>query len=146
MRKFFILGLLLTGVLSGATYCGKVQDKMQSINPEHIMKLFLDAWRNDDWKSVYRLTYPSFIQKMRLQKLSLAQQAMSDEELFIYEFARERQLEPDRTLKTYKIVSISAYHAGDTTVWASVLVNGKIKKIPLTLDGLSLKVDMTRIE
>jgi len=134
--------ILATGVAS----CSKMHDKLEEINPVHVALQFFAAWQNKDWKALYRLTYPAFIQRMRMQKLTPEERSMSDEELFIREFNRVQRLNPDRVIKAYYIDSISEYHKGDTTVWVSARVNGKKKKIPLTLDGLSLKVDLTRIE
>ena len=141
------VAIILFAVIAACVLsCGKMHEKLLEINPDHVALQFFEAWKNKDWKSLYQLTHPAFIQKMRLQKLSPEQQSMSDENLFIHEFNRVQKLNPDKVLRTYHIDSISEYHKGDTTVWVSALVNGKKKKIPLTLDGLSLKVDLTRIE
>jgi hypothetical protein len=126
--------------------CGNVQDKLDRINPDLVARQFFEAWQNRDWKALYLLTHPAFIQQLRMQKLSPEQRGMSDQELFISEFKREQGLNPARVMKTYEIRSISPYKKGDTTVWCDALVNGRKRKIPLTLDGLSLKIDMTRIE
>jgi hypothetical protein len=126
--------------------CGKMHDKLQEINPDHVALQFFEAWKNRDWKALYQLSHPAFMQRIRLQRLTPMERNMSDEELFVHEFNKVQRLNPDRVIKTYHVDSISEYHKGDTTVWVSALVNGKKKKIPLTLDGLSLKVDLTRIE
>jgi hypothetical protein len=138
--------LVFAGIAASIVSCSKMNDKLEGINPDHVALQFFEAWKKKDWKSLYRLAHPAFIQRMRLQKLSPEQRNMSDQDLFIHEFELVQKLNPDKVLKTYHIESISEYHKGDTTVWVSALINGKKKKIPLTLDGLSLKVDLTRIE
>jgi hypothetical protein len=138
----------LVGIIIAASIlsCGKMHDKLEGINPDHVALQFFEAWKKKDWNSLYRITHPAFMQRIRLEKLTPEQRNMSDQDLFIHEFDLVQKLNPDKVLKTYHIESISEYHKGDTTVWVSALVNGKKKKIPLTLDGLSLKVDLTRIE
>jgi hypothetical protein len=142
MRPVIVIAALSVWFLA----CGKVQDKMLDINPKHITRQFFEAWRADDWNSLYDLTHPSFMQRLRLQKLNPKQQSMTDRDLFVGEFKRVRDANPAMRLRSYEISSISAYKPGDTTLWVKVLVNGKKRKIPLTLDGLSLKVDLSRIE
>jgi hypothetical protein len=146
MIKRFAIALFCMGIAASIASCNKMHDKLLEINPDHVTLLFFEAWKNKDWKALYQLSHPAFMQRMRLQKLSPVQRNMSDEELFIDEFNRVQRLNPDKILRTYHIDSISKYQKGDTTIWVSALVNGKKKKIPLTLDGLSLKVDLTRIE
>jgi hypothetical protein len=138
--------LVIILLAAGLYSCGKMHDKLQEINPEHVAFQFFEAWKKKDWKALYQLSHPAFMQRIRLQKLAPEQRSMSDQELFVREFERVQMLNPDKILKTYQIESISEYHKGDTTVWVSALVNGKKKKIPLTLDGLSLKIDLTRID
>ncbi len=142
VRVITVLAALSMGFLA----CGKVHDKMLDINPEHITRTFFEAWRVDDWETLYHVTHPAFMQRLRLQKLSPEQQSLSDRELFIGEFRRVRAANPAMRLRSYRVMSISTYKSGDTTIWVSAMVNGKKRKIPLTLDGLSLKVDLTRIE
>ena len=126
--------------------CSKVQDTMQGINPRHVATQFLEAWKKKDWRALYKLAHPDFIRKIRLQKLLPEQRKMSDEELFIREFEQAQRMYPGKILRNYEIKSISEYRRGETTVWVRALVNGKHKKIPLTLDGLSLKIDLSQIE
>ena len=57
-----------------------------------------------------------------------------------------QRINPDRILKSYEIKNIPLYKKGDTTVWVYAVVNGRNKKIPMTLDGWLLKIDLTRIE
>jgi hypothetical protein len=146
MIKRFTIALVIIWFAAGLCSCGKMHDKLQGINPDHVALQFFETWKKNDWKALYHLSHPAFIQRIRMQKLSPEQRSMSDQELFVREFERVQSLNPGKILKTYQIESISEYHKGDTTVWVSALVNGKKKKIPLTLDGLSLKIDLTRIE
>jgi hypothetical protein len=141
-RAVAVLAALSMGFLA----CGKVQDKMFDITPEHITQKFFEAWRGEDWGTLYEVTHPAFMQRLRLQKLTPAQQSLGDRDLFIEEFRRARAANPAMRLRSYKVISISMYKPGDTTIWVRAMVNGKKRKIPLTLDGLSLKVDLTRIE
>ncbi len=142
------MAVIATGVFLtlGLCSCGKVQDKMLDINPEHVTRQFFESWQAEDWRALYALSHPSFVQKLRLQKLNPYQQKMSDIELFTSEFRRVSKLNPGKALVRYEIVSISPYNPGDTTLWVDARVNGKSRRIPLTLEGLSLKVDLTRIE
>ena len=126
--------------------CGKVQDKLLEIDPEHVVKQFFEAWKKNDWKTLYAMSDPGFMQKLRTQKLSPELRKMSDQDLFIHEFRQAQRLNPDKVVRSYEIVYVQAYKKGDTTISVDVLVNGKKRKIPLNLDGLSLKVDLTRIE
>lgn len=142
LRSLAVLAVLAGGLLA----CGKAQDKMLDINPEHVTHRFFEAWHADDWEALYEIVHPSFMQRLRLQKLDPKLQMLSDRDLFIWEFTRVRNANPGMILRSYRIVSISPYRAGDTTLWVKATVNGKKRKIPLTLDGLSLKVDVTRIE
>ena len=146
MIKRFAIALVIIGLAAGLYSCGKMHDKLQGINPDHVALQFFEAWKKKDWEALYHLSYPAFMQRIRLRKLTPEQRSMSDQELFVREFERVQKLNPDKVLKTYQIESISGYHKGDTSVWVTALVNGKKKKIPLTLDGLSLKIDLTRIE
>ncbi len=136
----------LAALSMGLIACGKVHDRMLDINPEHIIRTFFEAWRVDDWETLYRVTHPAFMQRLRLQKLSPEQQSLSDRDLFIEEFRRARAANPAMRLRSYRVMWISMYKPGDTTIWVRAMVNGKKRKIPLTLEGLSLKVDLTRIE
>lgn len=136
--------LIVTAVL--AVSCKKVENSMQGINPEFISRQFFETWKRKDWKALYRMTHPAFIQKLRLQNQSPADSMLNDEALFVREFTRTQALLPGRVLGSYQILSRTAYHSGDTTVWVDALVNGKKRKIPLTLDGLTLKIDLSRIE
>lgn len=126
--------------------CKKVEHSMQGIDPDYVASRFFETWKMKDWKALYRMTHPAFMQKLRLQKLSPEDSVLDDETLFVREFERVQGALPDRVLRTYTIQSITDYHAGDTTVWVRALVNGRQKRIPLTLDGLTLKIDLTRIE
>lgn len=126
--------------------CGKVQDKLQDINAWHVAEQFFDAWKKQEWKTLYKMTDSSFINTLRMQKLSPEKRRMTDEELFVHEFNQVQRMNPDKILKSYKIRNIPLYKKGDTTVWVYAVVNGKKKKIPMTLDGWSLKIDLTRIE
>ncbi len=133
-------------IAAGSASCGRTDERLERINPDHVAREFLEAWKNRDWRALYRLTHPAFIQSLRMQKLSPAQRAMSDEELFVSEFGRVQRMNPDRMLRTYEIRSFTEYKKGDTTVWCDALINGRKRRFPLTLDGLSLKIDMTGIE
>ena len=137
--------LFIAAVMATAS-CTKVESSMQGINPDYVAHQFFETWKKQDWKALYRMTHPAFMQKLRLQKLPPEVSALSDEALFVREFQRVQGSMPGRTLRSYTIESITEYHAGAPTVWVSVLVNGKRKKVPLTLDGLVLKVDLSRIE
>ena len=141
-RMIAVHALLLLGIIS----CGKVQDKMLDINPDYIAKKFLETWQAEDWNALYDITHPAFIMRLRLQKLDAKQRQMSDRELFVSEFSRMQTANPGMVLRSHEILSISPYRPGDTTLWVEARVNGKKRKIPLTLDGLSLKVDLARIE
>ncbi len=146
MMRRAVMTIVIMITAAGLTSCGKVQDKLERINPPHVAREFFEAWKNRDWKTLYRLSHPAFMQKLRMQKLTPEQRRMSDEELFIGEFKREQRLNQDKVMKTYEIRSFSPYKKGDTTLWLDALVNGRKRKIPLTLDGMSLKIDLTRIE
>jgi hypothetical protein len=137
---------LLIAAASLSVSCKKVENSMQGINPEFISHQFFETWKRKDWNALFRMTHPAFIQKLRLQNLSPADRALDDEALFVREFTRAQSTHPGKVLRSYEILSITAYHSGDTTVWVSALVNGKKRKIPLTLDGLTLKIDLSRIE
>ncbi len=141
-----IVALLLIVTAALAASCTKVENSMQGINPEHISRQFFETWKRKDWKALYRMTHPAFIQKLRMQNQSPADRALDDEALFVREFTRTQSSHPGKVLRSYDILSISSYHSGDTTVWVDALVNGSKRKIPLTLDGLTLKIDLSRIE
>jgi hypothetical protein len=141
-----VAALLLVASAALLASCSKVENSLQGINPPFVVRQFFETWKKQDWKELYRMTHPAFMQKLRLQKLSPEESALDDETLFVREFQRVQGALPDRVLRTYAIESISEYHAGDTTVWVSALVNGKKRRVPLTLDGLVLKIDLTRIE
>lgn len=126
--------------------CVKTQDKLQSIDPNFVIKEFFESWKVQDWKRLYTMTHPAIIQKIRMQNLSVEEQNMSDEQLFIMKFDQTSKANPDKIMRTYEVQTITQYKPGDTAVWVTALVNGKQKKIPLALEGLSLKVDLTRIE
>jgi hypothetical protein len=138
--------MLLIAAIALPVSCKKVEDSMLGISPRYVARQFFKTWKKKDWKELYRMTHPAFMQKLRLQKLSPEDSALDDETLFIKEFARVQKAHPGKTIQSYSIVSISSYKAGDTTVWVGAVVNGKKKSIPLALDGLVLKVDLTRIE
>jgi hypothetical protein len=138
--------ILMIAAMAVCGGCGKVQDKLQGINAWHVAEQFFGAWKKQDWKTLYAMTDSSFINTLRMQKLSPEQQRMSDEELFVHEFRQAQRMNPDRILKSYEIRHIPPYKKGDTTVWVYAVVNGREKKIPMTLDGWSLKIDLTRIE
>lgn len=137
---------LMIAAAALAVSCKKVENSMQGINPEYIGRQFFETWKRRDWKALCHMTHPAFIQKLRLQNQSPADRALNDEALFVREFNRTQASNPGMVLRSYRILSISAYHAGDTTVWMDALVNGKKRRIPLTLDGLTLKIDLSRIE
>jgi hypothetical protein len=141
-----VVGILLVASAALAASCTRVENSLQGINPPFVASQFFETWKKQDWKGLYRMTHPAFMQKLRLQKLSPEDSALDDETLFVREFRRVQGALPDKVLRSYAIESISEYHAGDTTVWVSAIVNGKKKRVPLTLDGLVLKIDLTRIE
>ncbi len=138
--------LLAIFVAAHCAACGKVEEKKLEIDPMHVMKLYLETWKKNDWKALYAMTDPSFMQKLMTQKLSPELQRMSDRDLFVHEFQRAQRMNPGKVLKSYEIIFITAYKKGDTTLWGDVVINGKKRRIPLTLDGLSFKVDLARIE
>ncbi|MBP7736567.1 MAG: hypothetical protein KA369_11385 [Spirochaetes bacterium] len=141
-----IVALMAVLIALHCAACGKMEEKKLEVNPLHVMKLYLEKWKKNDWKALYAMTDPSFMQKLRTQKLSPELQRLSDQDLFVHEFQQARRLNPAKVLKSYEIISITPYNKGDTTLWGDVVINGKKRRIPLTLDGLSLKVDLTRIE
>lgn len=126
--------------------CTPAHDAMQKVSPDHIAHAFFDAWQRQDWKSLYAMAHPSFIETLKIQRKTAGEKVIDDETLFINEFKRVQGMNPNRVLHSYRIQSITPYHTGDTTVWVTALVNDKVRRIPLTLDGLSLKVDLLRIE
>ena len=146
MIRTYSISIFLTGILFFYSSCTKVDESIQGVNPYHVILVFFDSWHKKDWKTLYTLVHPSIIQKIKMQKLTPKELAMSNEELFIYKFRQASLSNPDKVLRSYELKSISGYKVGDTTVWADTIVNGKKKRIPLTLDGLSIKVDLTRIE
>jgi hypothetical protein len=142
-------GAIILALLAAAAFvngCGKMQDKKQGINSDFVVRAFLEAWKVGDWKTMYQFTHPGFIQDLRLQKLSPEQREMSDRDLFIHEFERARKMNPGMAIRTYEISSISGIKTGETAVWVEALINGKKKRIPLAIDGMSFKVDPSRIE
>jgi hypothetical protein len=143
-RIWFILALAAVIAYGGS--CGRLDDAMRGINPPHVINKFFESWKKRDWKTLYTLVHSNFIQQMRLQQLSPEEKAMSDEELFVSQFKAASKKNTGRVLRSYSIKSITPYTPGDTTVWADTTVNGRKKLIPLTLDGLTLKVDLTRIK
>jgi hypothetical protein len=143
-RNLVFIILICVSLCSGS--CGEMKDSMSGISPEPLLNNFFETWKKRDWKTMYTLVHPNLIQQVRMGKLSPDERRMGDEELFIRQFERASKINPDRTLKSYQVISISTYKAGDTTVWAEAVVNGRKKRIPLTLVGLTLKVDLTRIE
>jgi len=140
------ISFLLIAVVTNIGSCGRLNDTMHGISPEYVINKFFESWKQRDWKILYTLVHPGFIQRIRMQKLSPEEEGMSDEELFIHQFKAASENNPGKALKSYNVKSITSYKPGDTTVWADTIVNGKKKRIPLTLDGLTLKVDLTRIE
>ncbi len=130
--------------------CGKLNDSMsgisKNISPEATLQSFFETWKKRDWKTLYSLAHPGLIQEIRMGNLSPEERRMDDEQLFIRHFERASRNNPDKVLRSYQVLSISEYKAGDTSVWADTIVNGKKKRIPLTLVGLSLRVDLTKIE
>jgi hypothetical protein len=145
MTRSNIIWALLLAVAAVFCSCSKIEDSMQAVSPSLVAKKFFEAWKNRAWADLYDLSHPAFMQKVRMQKLSPEQRAMSDRDLFVHEFDRFQKNNPDMVLRTYEIRSISPYKTGDTTVWVDALVNGKKRMVPVTLDGLSLKIDLTRI-
>jgi hypothetical protein len=142
-RMWFILAL--AGVIAYGGSCGRLDHAMQGINPPYVINRFFESWKKRDWTTLYTLVHSNFIQQMRLQQLSPEEKALSDEALFVRQFKNASEKNPGKVLRSYSIKSITPYTPGDTTVWADTLVNGRKKLIPLTLDGLTLKVDLTRI-
>ena len=143
-RNCIFIVLIYIIMYSGS--CSEMNDAMQGITPRFIINKFFETWKKGDWKTLYTLAHPNIIQKIKMEKLSSEEQNMSDEELFIHQFDRASKINPHKVLKSYEVKSITTYKPGDTTVWVDAIVNGRKKRIPLTLDGLSLKVDLTRIE
>ncbi len=144
VKKMAVIFMIAT--LAFCCFCGKMQDKLQDLDAWSISQQFFETWKKQDWKALYKMTDSSFMQKLRTQKLSPEQQRMSDEELFVHEFKKAQRMNPDKILKSYRIEKIPLYQKGDTTVWVYAVINGRKRKIPMTLDGLSLKIDLTRIE
>lgn len=139
--------LAAVALISLASACGKkVENRMRDINPDLAIQNFFSAWKNRDWKGMYRLTHPNFIQKMKMQKLSPGMHGMNDEELFIREFERASRENTGFELRSYTVTNVGQYTPRDASVWVDVLVNGRQRRVPLTLDGLTLKVDLTRIK
>ncbi|MBN2160866.1 MAG: hypothetical protein JW807_15865 [Spirochaetes bacterium] len=145
MIRTIFVGVIIAAIAAGAGSCTRIEDSMQAVKPELVASKFFEAWKNRDWGAVYELSHPSFMQKVRMQKLSPELRAMTDRELFIYEFERFQKSRPDMVLRTYEIRSVTPYKTGDTTLWVDALINGKKRMVPIALDGIALKVDMTRI-
>jgi hypothetical protein len=118
---------------------------MKAVNPLFIIDQFLAAWKDKNWKEMYKYVHPNIILELRSQKLKPHQLKMSDPELFIDECAGAARTNPGKNIVSYKIISISEFKKGDTAFWINCLINGTIKKLPVALDGLSLKVDMSKI-
>ena len=130
-----------------AASCGKkIDNRLRDINPDLTIRTFFSTWKNRDWRGLYRMIHPNFIQKMRMQKLAPGERDMTDEQLFIHEFERASRENPGRSLRNYTIQYVGPYSASDASVWVDALVNGSRRKVPLTLDGLTLKVDLSRIK
>jgi hypothetical protein len=143
-KRVFLL--LVLAVASGSISCGKGPDKLMELNPPHVARQFFETWKKKDWKALYRIADPAFIRALRTQKLTPDLQRLSDEELFVHQFKETQRLNPDKVLKSYRVDGISRYTKGDTMVWLYATVNGRKKKIAMTLDGMALKIDLTRIE
>lgn len=138
--------LLLAALLVSVTACKKLDTKLMKLEPYYVVIEFFETWKKKDWKTLYQLSDRSFMQQLRTQKLSPELQRMTDQDLFVHEFEEAQRRNPEMILRSYSITRLPIYKKGDTTLWVQVLVNGKKKRIPVTLDGLSLKVDLTRIE
>lgn len=145
MIRNIITGAILFAIAAGLASCGRIEDSMDAVRPRLVADKFFEAWKNREWDAVYDLSHPAFMQKVRMQRLSPECRAMSDRELFAYEFKRFQKGHPDMELRTYEIRHISPYRPGDTTIWVEALVNGKKRAVPLALDGVALKIDLTRI-
>lgn len=130
----------------GAISCKKLTETAQGLNPKYVVTQFLEAYKNQDWKTMYKYTHPGIMTAIRSQKLTEAQKKMSDEELFALEFSTAVKQNPNAVLKAYEIRTIPEYKKGDTVIWVTAILNGREKKIPLTLHGASLKVDFLKIE
>lgn len=141
-----IRNIIMAACLAAVSFsCGRVQDSMEAVDPGLVAQKFFKAWQNRDWHALYELSHPAFMQKVRMQKLSPELRAMSDRDLFVREFERFQASQPGMVLRTYEIKSIPSYKQGDTTLWVEATANGKKRRIPLALDGMALKVDLTRI-
>ena len=136
--------LMVIAALMAAS-CGKVENSMQSINPEYVARTFFETWKKRDWRALYRMTHPAFMQKLRMQKLAPADRTLDDETLFVREFEKVQRSLPGMTLRTYAIRSISEYHSGDTTVWVDALVNGRKFVIEKDVEDMAYPVLRHRI-
>jgi hypothetical protein len=145
MYKRAMLFLMIT-VVAGCVACGKTHHTSQDVDPPFMAELFFKTWKKQDWKALYQITHPSFMQLLRTQRLSPEQQRMSDEELFIHEFRQVQGQNPGLILKSYRIEYVDPYTKGATTLWIYAVVNGKNRKLPMILDNLSYKIDLARVQ
>ncbi|HNW30299.1 MAG TPA: hypothetical protein PKN50_17620 [Spirochaetota bacterium] len=144
IKRVFLLVALAVAAFSVS--CGKGPDRLKDLDPPHVATQFFETWKKKDWKALYRITDAAFMRALRTQKLTPDLQRLNDEELFVRQFTETQRLNPDRVLKSYRVDGISPYTKGDTMVWLYATVNGRKKKIAMTIDGMALKIDLTRIE
>jgi len=141
-----VLLFLALAIAAGCISCGKGPDKLKELDPYHVAQKFFETWKKKDWKGLYGITDPAFMRTLRTQKLTPELQRLSDEELFVRQFSEAQRLNPGKVLKSYRIEHITPYTKGDTVLWLYAAVNGRKKKIAMTIDGMALKIDLTRIE
>jgi hypothetical protein len=134
--------LIIVGIYAG---CTRVDQKLKSIDPVHVTKMFLESWKRKDWKTMYSHVHPGIIQHLRSGELTQEQAGMSDQDLFISEMEKISSLFTGKELQTYELTKMSVYKKGMITLWVDVRVNGKERRLPLTLSGTALKVDLTKL-
>lgn len=140
-RKLTHMMILLVSV--GLIFaCGKTDEMQQNANPQEVVNTYLAAWKNRDWKTMYRFTKSSFIQELR--KADPAS-PLSDEELFARELARGASKNQFYDLKSYEILNIPILRKASQKSSVEVRLNGQDKRLPLVFEGLSLKIDLGAI-
>lgn len=146
MSRKVIISLVIISVVLVSFSCGMMESKLQRLNPQYVTEQFLESYKNQDFKTMYKFSHPNIMKLIRAQKLTKKQQEMPDEDLFVLEFETAIKKNPQKKLKSYKIKEIPEYKKGQKIVWARVEINGQTKRLPLVLYKLALKVDLTQLK
>lgn len=146
MKKISIVILAFFMISGGFLSCGKMKGKLQGLNPKYVTEQWLISFQKQDWKTNFEYTHSDMMKLIKSQKLTSSQKKLSDEELFSLEMSTAMKNNPGKKLKTYEVKAIPEYKKGEKEVWVTVVLNGQEKKMAVRLDGVSLKVDPTKIK